>query len=92
MKKIYKYPLHIHNGTQYFEVHEGFKILNLKLQNDKPVLYAVVNPNNKLTTCLIGMVFTGEHIVEDIMDSWTYIDTFTDVETELVYHVFELKR
>jgi hypothetical protein len=85
MKTIYKYPLTSQDCT--LTLPAGAEILTVKLQNDKPTLWALVDTEEDLKfsrhICIVG---TGWQ-VEDNME---YITTYLD--GHFVWHVFELNK
>jgi hypothetical protein len=83
MKKIFKYPLNSQDCT--LKLPKGAEILTVKLQNETPTLWAVVNDNTSEVEerhiCIIG---TGW----DVEDNMKYITTYID--GYFVWHIFEL--
>jgi hypothetical protein len=83
MKAIYKYQLS--NSDNPITLVKGAKILTVKLQNDTPTLWALVDTDEYLQeTRLIVIRGTGH----DIEDNAKYITTYMD--GPFVWHAFEL--
>lgn len=82
MKTIFKYELNVHDVILKLPL--GAEILNVQLQNGKPVLWALVNPENELVDRSICIVGTGW----DVKGNMQYINTYMD--GYFVWHVFEL--
>ena len=85
MKTIYKYQLTSQVCT--LTLPTGAEILTVKLQNEKPTLWAVVNPNTSEVEerhiCIIG---TGWQVEDNMEYITTYLDGY------FVWHVFELNK
>ena len=81
MKKVFKYELQ--GKDVILKLPLGAEILNVQLQNDRPVLWALVDPNNVEvdSICIVG---TGW----DVEDNMKYINTY--MEGYFVWHVFEI--
>jgi|LakMenEpi03Aug12_release.lakeMendotaPanAssembly.Ray.scaffolds.fasta_scaffold4123923_1 hypothetical protein len=82
MKKIFKYELQ--GKDVILKLPLGAEILNVQLQNDRPVLWALVDPNNVEVGRSICIVGTGW----DVEDNMKYINTY--MEGYFVWHVFEI--
>ena len=83
MKTIYKYPLTSRDCT--LTLPAGAEILTVKLQNDIPTLWAIVDTDEDLNfsrhICIVG---TGW----GLGDNMEYITTYLD--GPFVWHVFEI--
>ena len=88
MRKIFKYELTSQDCT--LKLPKGAKILTVKLQNTKPTLWALVDPEAELEARHICIVGTGWDVVHswDVEDNMKYIETY--MEEYYVWHVFEL--
>lgn len=84
-KVIFKYPL---PDSQVFsmDLPLGAKIIALKVQGDRPVLWAMVHPEEEKETRGFLIVGTGE-IFDSTMKK--YIGTWID--HPFVWHLFEVK-
>ena len=88
MKKVFKYSLRI-TDLQSLELPVGAKILCVKLQNDFPFLWALVDPSEENTEVVnIRCAGTGHEITEDIEE---YIDTVLVMNGQFVFHFFKVK-
>lgn len=83
MKKIYKYPLTSQDCT--LKLPKEAEILTVKLQNETPTLWALVDPTSELEERHICIVGTGW----DVEDSMKYITTYID--GYFVWHIFEFE-
>lgn len=82
MKTVHKYELKSHDAS--IKLPLGAEILTVQLQNDRPVLWALIDPGNELVDRFISIVGTGW----DVEDSMKYICTYPD--GYMVWHVFEI--
>lgn len=85
-KKIYKYPLEVQD-EQVVLLPTGAKILTVQAQNDRPCLWALVNPtapNDMAVT--IRIIGTGHEIQDS--DNLEYISTFLSFNGLFVLHAF----
>ena len=83
MKTIYKYPLTSQDCTLHLP--KDSEILTIKLQNENPTLWALVNPNtSELEERHICIVGTGWQVEDNMKYITTYMDGY------FVWHVFEL--
>jgi hypothetical protein len=82
MKKVFKYELHGHDSIVKLPL--GAEILSVQLQNDRPVLWALVDPGNELVERSICIIGTGW----DVENNMKYINTY--MEEYFVWHAFEL--
>ena len=87
MKTIWKFNL---KGLdeQVIPVPKGTKLLACKEQFDMPVLYGLVDPNEKEKESIAVKVFGTGHPIDVNMTSWTYLDTVVTFNGNLVWHVF----
>ena len=65
---------------------EGAQILTCQVQNGGPVVWALVNPNARLTKMRLRILGTG-HQHSDMAD-WTYVSTFQLLDGAFVGHLF----
>jgi hypothetical protein len=82
MKTIYKYTLDSQDCT--LNLPKGAEILTIKLQNNVPTLWALVNPMTVTEERHICIVGTGWQIEDNMKYITTYMDGY------FVWHVFEL--
>lgn len=81
---VWKYPLAL-TQVQYLNLPEDFKILDIQMQREEIVLWALVNPHKNKTQVTISMFGTGhEEIPVSLRDS--YIATVQD--GSLVWNFF----
>lgn len=81
--KIYKYPLDI-VGTQTIPLAKWALILDVQMQGDQVVLWALVDPEAPIVFRHLAIYGTGLHILEN---PGVYIATVQ--KEDLVFHVFE---
>jgi hypothetical protein len=84
MKTIYKYTLDSQDCT--LNLPKGAEILTIKLQNNIPTLWALVNPMTVTEERHICIVGTGWQVEDNMKYITTYMDGY------FVWHVFELIR
>lgn len=87
MKKvIWKYE--ISPDKTSIEIPKDAEILSVQMQNDKPCIWALVNPENKLTEKIIEIYGTGHEIPCDGLHR-IFRGTFQLFDFGLVFHLFE---
>lgn len=86
-KKIFKYELDMQSGTNcLIMMPKGAQVLTVQMQNDKPYVWALVDPEVREISMLLEIFGTGQNIFFDDDETRDYIGTFqTGV---LVFHVF----
>jgi len=82
MKTIYKYPLISQDCT--LKLPKDAEILTVKLQNEMPTLWALVDSEVELEARHICIVGTGWVVEDNMKYITTYIDGY------FVWHIFEL--
>ena len=82
MKTIYKYELR--NQDASMKLPKGAEILSVAIQDGRPMMWALVDPDNVLEDRFISTVGTGWQVE----DSMKYICTY--MEGYFVWHVFEM--
>lgn len=87
MKTIWKFELKVVD-IQNIEMPKNAQILSVKMQNEIPVLYALVNTDNESEERLIEIFGTGHEVMHDTSVS-QYIGTFKMRNDKLMFHVFE---
>lgn len=89
MHKVFKYELPIQD---YFELSlpKGAEILKVGVQYDQPYLWALVDPEARLSRLRrFRFAGTGHPIVEDI-DQLVFYGTLQMHGGALIFHVFEI--
>lgn len=86
MNTIYKYPLEPIPGMQTVLLPAAAHILCIKEQEGKPVLYALVDPDNAETSVGIFSVTTGSPC---FLRAKTYINTVMFDGGQYVLHFFK---
>lgn len=85
MKTVYKYKLMI-DDLQSVNLPKGAKPLCVKVQNNVPCLWALVDPNEtEVEPIGIRIAGTGHPINEDVKD---YLGTAIMYDGNLVFHFF----
>lgn len=82
MKTIYKYELRSQDASM--KLPKGAEILTVQLQDGRPMMWALVDPENVLEDRFISTVGTGW----EVEDNMKYICTY--MEGYFVWHVFEM--
>jgi hypothetical protein len=83
MKTIYKYQLTLSDSP--ITIPKGAEILTVKLQNDTPTLWALVDTDEYLQEGRLIVIRGTGHTIED---NAKHITTYMD--GPFVWHVFEL--
>jgi len=86
MLTIYKYPIKIAD-FQTIDLHRHARILSVQIQDDQPMLWALVDPSLGLVTRYFQTVGTGNSVAGVLYWS-THIATFQ--LPPFVWHLFEL--
>jgi len=85
MKTIYKYQLFA--GHDVMEMPKGAQVLTVQAQNDKPHIWALVDPyESSVEARRFGVYGTGHDMPDDL---GPYIGTFQLEGGSLVFHVFD---
>lgn len=84
---IYKYPLR--PGTFEIEMPEGARILSVAVQDDKPMMWALVDPSAPLSKHGLMVVGTGHNMEGLDVRNWRFVGTFQLDGGSLVFHLFE---
>ena len=84
-KTIWKWRLRI-DGTQVINMPSGAEILSIQTQQDRPVLWALVNEDNPPTSRTFTTYGTGSIVPEN---PGKYIGSYQNKLETLVFHVFE---
>lgn len=88
MKKIYKYPIKVVD-IQTVKLPKGAIILTTQLQEEKPYIWAYVDPNEiEAEDVTLRVYGTGQEI-DDSLDL-TYIGTIQEFEGRFERHVFKV--
>lgn len=86
MKSIYKYEIAF--GGEHIQMPFGSTILSVKAQNEKVVVYALVNPDEKETEYHQFLVIpTGSRA--DLTPTDLFLGTVLLYNGEFVLHIFE---
>lgn len=86
MRKIYKYELLTEN-VQFIETYSNFEPLTIEVQNEKPVLYAIIDDETEKRSVKILTYGTGFVIGSYVTDN-DFIGTYMLCDNSLVFHVF----
>ena len=90
MKRIWKYPLDV-TDEQGITMPDGAVILTVQTQNEKPCLWAIVDPLAPHRIRRFAMIGTGNPAdVLDVIPGPHYVGTFQLMGGGLVFHVFEI--
>ena len=85
---IWKYKLEVTDG-QNISMPKGAEILTVLMQDEKPYLWALVDPTADTEFRFIEIFGTGNPILSDMGASRKYISTFRILGGKLVFHAFE---
>jgi hypothetical protein len=89
MLTVYKYHC-LHSDMFNIEMPIGAKVLTVQYQKEKPVMWALVNPDevNKIMRSFLW-IYTGEPVAFEF-DELVYVGTIQSLGGNLVYHLFEV--
>jgi len=96
MKVIYKYE--IKAGSNEFELPSDAKPLTVQMQDNKPYMWVLLDPESPKVKRYFFTIGTG-HIIDNIMlkeydrninSLGDYIGTFQLTDFALVFHLFEI--
>jgi len=82
MKVIYKYELRSQDASM--KLPKGAEILSVAIQDGRPMMWALVDPENVLEDRFISTVGTGWELEDNMKYICTYMDGY------FVWHVFEI--
>ena len=85
-KRIYKYRLQVSARTIELSLPKDARILSVGVQEGHCHIWALVDAEAPKETRLFRTIATGEAFTPDGL---TYIGTFHDVESWMVFHLFE---
>ena len=83
-KTIWKFPLEI-TDEQEVEIPTPFRLLTIQLQNDKPCLWAIVEPEGPKEKVRILCIGTGHPIDEEL---GYHLGTIQLYNGQLIFHFF----
>lgn len=86
-KQIWKFEINTNQIT--IEIPKEAEILTMQTQNEKPCIWALVNPENKKELRHFEVYGTGHNIYYDMGIERKYINTFQLHNGDLVFHLFE---
>lgn len=87
-KVIYKYPLEV-TAFQKVKMPVGGEVLTVKIQNEAPCLWALVDPKAKTENRFFEIFGIGNDIEYNMGVKRKYISTFQMENGMSVFHVFE---
>ena len=87
MKRIFKYELLVAD-IQTIDTHTYFEPLSIEMQNEKPVLYAIIDDETPKQNVVLRTYGTGVQL-DDYETRDHYIGTYMLMGGDLVYHVFK---
>ena len=82
MKTIYKYEVRSQDASM--KLPKGAEILTVAIQDGRPMMWALVDPENVLVDRFISTVGTGWQVEDNMKYICTYMEEY------LVWHVFEI--
>jgi hypothetical protein len=83
---IFKYEIPIEDDCELM-LPKNAKILSFQIQNDKPVIWAIVDVHRELETRKFMLRGTGHTVDETKIKS--YLGTIQLLQGSLVFHLFE---
>lgn len=85
--KIFKYQLE-KTDNQFIGMPQGAEILCIQVQNEKPCIWALCDPDKPISQRLFVTFGTNGYLPETIYRK--YIGTYQLIGGKLVFHVFEV--
>ena len=82
MKTIYKYELR--NQDASMKLPKGAEILSVAIKDGRPMMWALVDPDNVLEDRFISTVGTGWQVEDNMKYICTYMEGY------FAWHVFEM--
>jgi hypothetical protein len=92
MKTIYKYPVSSKHSEVTIPMHWGSQILKFDVQQDKIVMWALVDTTRPKHNRIFYLVETGEEIITKHLHSMQYYGSVLLHGDEYVLHIFEIIR
>ena len=86
MSKIYKYPIMI-TEHQEIEIPNGYLVLDIKIQDGRAQLWAIVNPDNPPSVLKVAVYGTGCSVDTENVNL-RHISTF--IMGKYVFHAFQM--
>ena len=86
--KIFKFQIPL-SDVVTIEMQENAKILSVQAQNEKPYMWALVDPPARLVKRKFRFAGTGHEITHD-SGKLLFIGTFQMHGGSLVFHIFEI--
>lgn len=86
MKTIWKYELPV-NGLNKLFIPKGFKALSLIEQQNRVVLYCLVDPYEQKVEEFFYVLGTGQDVSDSLLDL-DFLGTISTFDGMLVWHVF----
>lgn len=86
--QIWKFPI-LNIESSVIRMPEGAEILTIQVQDKKPCIWALVNPENEKESRIFEIYGTGHDINCDSEIKRKYINTFQLSGGMYVFHVFE---
>ncbi len=87
MNKVFKYPVPT-NDYFFLDLPRGAEILTVQVQDSRPQIWALVNPENPIESRNFHLAGTGDSINERNL---IYIGTFQMSNGNNIWHLFEIK-
>ena len=95
MKTIWKYPLDLTTDLPTLTLPPNSKFLSVQNQENRPVLYYLVNPKawdeESLEYIKIRLIATGQPIEDKDLEQLDYLGSTITHNGFLVLHVFKVK-
>jgi hypothetical protein len=88
MRAIHKHILWNRNAANLLSLNRGFKILDVQIQDGRPVLWVLTDPSKPVHVITVWMFETGQTIPEGLADRLEYIATI-QFPMNYVIHAFQ---
>lgn len=87
-EQIWKFKLEL-KDIQSIEMPLGAVILSVKTQNDRPFIWALIDPEMKTTSRTFELIGTGNDIYQNMGVDRKFLDTVLILHETAVFHIFE---
>jgi len=88
MRKIFKYEIPIEDEFE-LELPKGAQVLTFQIQYGKPVIWAIIDPEEDIFEKINFRLFGTGHIIEKNIIPLSYIGTVQMADGQLVWHLFK---
>ena len=88
MRKIFKYEIPIEDEFE-LELPKGAQVLTFQIQYGKPVIWAIIDPEEDISEKINFRLFGTGHPIKKNVIGLSYIGTAQMANGQLVWHLFK---